>query len=163
MLKKALVSWRKTQHIREKNPQSVRSTRTRKIVNYKQLAGLEGGENDMDGKSEKSVKSKKSRKTAKENVKKTDKLDSDDSRKDDFTEAEEADDDAFSLGSDKVRVIELQQKIDAAEPSMAEQYNNYKVQQGLQDRLEDAELPSDLNEESGRNYMKSRKNSPVTG
>ena len=44
-------------------------------------------------------------------------------------------------------MAELEEKIQECEPSLGERYNEYKVQQGLQDRIEDAPLPETLEDE----------------
>ena len=69
-------------------------------------------------------------------------LKSEDSRKDDFGSEEDN-----MEGSDTVQLVDLRHKIEACKPSMSERYNEYKVDQGLQDRLEDSELPEDLENE----------------
>ena len=121
-------------------------------MDYRKLTGMEetGMNKEMDAKSTKSGKSKKlgrsgvSRKTLKESGKGDKEVakvgcDSDeDSRRGDF------DSDDGSLGSDASKIKGLQQEIDSNQPTFMEKYNEYKVQQGHQDRLEDAELPEKI-------------------
>ena len=54
------------------------------------------------------------------------------------------DDDVISLGSDASKMDRINNEIQSLEPSMMERYNNYKVQQGELCRLEDSELPDEL-------------------
>ena len=68
--------------------------------------------------------------------------DEQDSRAGDFEEYE--DDEQLSLGSDASKVAKLDGKIDKLAPTWTEQYNEYKCRQGYQARLEDAELPGEL-------------------
>ena len=70
--------------------------------------------------------------------------DSEDSRRGDF----DSEEDGVSLGSEASHVKELQERIDEIEPLMALRYNEYKVDQGLQDRLEDVDLPENLEDEA---------------
>ena len=113
-------------------------------VDYKKLAGLNTAkETDVRSvKSTKSVKSMNSGKSTKKKMKgktHTDVVNDGDSRQGDF----ESEDDS-SLGSDQERMDKLQRDIDALQPTMAERYNEYKVQQGMQDRLKDCDLPEEL-------------------
>ena len=64
-----------------------------------------------------------------------------DSRADDFDSEEDG---SVGLSS---KLQDLQQKIDDLQPSLAQKYNEYKVAQGMQDRLEDAELPDDIGDD----------------
>ena len=63
-----------------------------------------------------------------------------DSRKGDFDSEEEI----SSLGLEEDRLRGLNSEIEDLQPTFTEKYNEYKVDQGLQDRLEDSELPSNL-------------------
>ena len=64
-----------------------------------------------------------------------------DSRAGDF---ESADEDVISMGSDRSRINQLQDELERNSVTFAEQYNEFKVTQGLQERLEDSELPDNL-------------------
>ena len=51
------------------------------------------------------------------------------------------------MGSDLDRLLELDREIEFNKPSVTLKYNEYKVQQGEQERLEDSELPENLDED----------------
>ena len=67
-----------------------------------------------------------------------------DSREGDFSESDE---DVLSIGRNSVRLQELDRKIQEAEPTLGERYNEFKVAQGVLERLEDHPLPDNLEEE----------------
>ena len=69
-------------------------------------------------------------------------MEDEDSRKGD-----NMDDEVISLGSDASRVERINQEMEQNAPTWTEQYNEYKCQQGYQQRLEDAELPDNLQDE----------------
>ena len=121
------------------NPEH-RSSRGRTIqqIDYRKL---HQGEMDQDdqmslrlGKSRKSTKLTKSVGSVKQNK-----------DKDKLVEHE-----CGSNSSDDGRLDEIDREIEKVKPSLSENYNEYKVQQGLQERLEDAELPHNL--EKGQVY-----------
>ena len=139
------------------------SSKGRSIVqqDYRKLAGMEDEVDEIDKKSHTSRKSTKSQRSVRTNRIKKDK-DKDkqndgniviichsgdmDSRAGDFV-VEDMDEEVMSLGSDASRLHKLQQQIDDSGVTFAEKYNEYKVKQGHQDRLEDSELPENLHDE----------------
>ena len=62
-----------------------------------------------------------------------------DSRTGDFDDI-----DTVSLGSDASKVDKINQEMEKLAPTWTEKYNEYKCQQGYQQRLEDAELRTEL-------------------
>ena len=119
-----------------------RPVRTEEI-DYKKLAGMSSDGEKMDRKSMKSGWSNKSNKpTKKKNAeaKLVQSGDGEDSRAGDFDSEEDS-----SVDSTR-KLCSLQDQIDMLELSLALRYNEYKVAQGTQDRLEDCDLPQDLND-----------------
>ena len=66
-----------------------------------------------------------------------------DSRTGDFE-----DEDIISLGSDASRIGKIDREMEQLAPTWTEKYNEYKCKQGYQQRLEDAELPQDLEDDA---------------
>ena len=106
----------------------------------------------------------KKKKTRKGQIE-TEKGDTTDSRQSDFSEEEallqdclqheeEEESDVISLGSDASKLERLQNQIDATEKSVAERYNEFKVQQGELIRVEDIEVPTDIENEELFNETK---------
>ena len=127
-----------------KSGKSVRSTRSNS-KNRKKATDLDKAKNNGNKKATvKEVIPKKARSNAK---KLTDREDDEvDSRVGDFDQ-EEVEEDVLSMGSDASKLARIEQEISELEPSMAEKYNEFKVKQGYQVRLEDAELPENLHED----------------
>ena len=67
-----------------------------------------------------------------------------DSRAGDF---EDEDEDVISMGSDASRLMRLQADIEENEPTLIEKYNEQKGADGELDRLEDSQLPSDMDDD----------------
>ena len=124
----------------EENPSSY-SLRGRPVpqVNYKEFATWGRDEMEQDNRSVKSIKSAKSTKSTRSwKGRKVDK------------ERDAGKSVADHESSEQDSDIELQQldkEIEANKPSFSEQYNEFKVRQGEQDLLEDADLPEDLDQE----------------
>ena len=68
-----------------------------------------------------------------------------DSREGDFESENEVD--GLSLGSAASKVRNLNNEIEKLQPSLMEKYNEYKCEQGLQQRLEDSDLPDNLQDD----------------
>ena len=67
-----------------------------------------------------------------------------DSRAGNFVNEDGDEDDTVSQGLDESRLQFLKKQLEDNVPSMALKNNEYKVRQGLQECLEDSELPADF-------------------
>ena len=130
-----------------------------KEVNYKKLTGMESASDEhevlLGNKSMKGVRGKKLVKSLKSHGKsvcsqksknpggKGSSSASGDSRAHDFDS-----EGSSEVDTDGARLQKLEQHIEDTEPTLAEHYNQYKVDHGLQDRLEDSELPTNLEKEN---------------
>ena len=117
------------------NPTSGRPARSEK-VNYKKLAGGKVTDQEEDRRSVKSTKAIKSMKSVRSGKQCQEK-----GRK--GTGKDEGDSSSVS-GGEEERLQDLEQQISELQPTFIECYNNYKVQEGHQERLEDSELPDEL-------------------
>ena len=113
----------------EENTPITQVTRA-KVVNYRHLAGMDKEKGCKSVKSGKSRKSKKSTGTNKveKSGKKKNKTSGEDSREGDFSLGDE-----ISLRSDASRVYAIEDEMDVNVPTLAEKYNEHKVQLGLQE------------------------------
>ena len=124
--------------------------RTVQQQDYRKLAGME--DEVVSRKSEKSNKTVKSstksargkNKKSKENVTCTSEVDS---RAGDFDDEVNSEASVLSVGSDAGRLKKLEKELEVNNVTFGEKYNEYKVDQGLQVRLEDTEMPEDLESE----------------
>ena len=141
----------------EENPDGNRSVRGRPIkdIDYRKMAGLGSGSDDdheilLGNKPMKkkagggSTKSKKSVNSARlgKNVmpQKQKSEESEDSREGDFDT-----DNGSQEHEDRLK--EMEKEISELQPSVGEKYNQYKCDIGEQDRLEDCELPEELDKD----------------
>ena len=114
---------------------------------YKKLAGME--DDLVSRKSQKSHRTSKTNKTKSSQGRRSRKKSEvgeryeEDSRAGDFDDEDEV----LSLGSDASRLKKLQKDLEMNSVTFGENYNEYKVQQGLQVLLEDTELPTNLEQE----------------
>ena len=67
-----------------------------------------------------------------------------DSRLKDFDDEDEV----ISLGSDASRIAKIDQEMEKLAPTWTKRYNEYKCKEGHQERLEDAPLPEDLDNDA---------------
>ena len=123
-------------------------------TDYRKLAGYDSVQDGGDGKSVKSCKSNKSNKS--KASKRSKKVGQEDPRKSSQHQDTELDltvgdfdneDEILSVGSDASRLEAIQKQIEMNLPTTGEMYNERKVEEGEQDRLEDVDLPNNLEQQ----------------
>ena len=157
----------------------LRSDRRKTNPDYRKLAGMSDQDTDMDNLDTRSETSRSSkvvkkvpRNTGGSKTPKTKKMDVPEKEPEVIMSGQEGSDenqegmeegpvdpsgknwDALSMGSDASQIRKLDEGIEATEVTMAERYGEYKVQQGIHIRIEDMEVPENLDDEGTYNEEK---------